>query len=85
MNPENNKINTFMNILSQNLASNFLRILQNPFNIQSQLNNTTNIRNNQLLENFKLSNDSLIINDNNNKKDIFKIKKNKKIREKHKK
>ena len=64
-----------MNILSQNLANNFLRILQNPFNIQPQLNNTTNIRNNQLLENFKLSNDSLIINDNENKKDIFKIKK----------
>ena len=78
MNPENNKINTFMNILSQNLAINFLRILQNPFNIQLQLNNTTNIKNNQLLENFQFSNDSLIINDNNNKKEIFKIKKTKK-------
>ena len=75
MNPENNKINTFMNILSQNLASNFLRILQNPFNIQPQLNNTANIRNNQLLENFQFSNDSLLINDNHNQKDIFKIKK----------
>ena len=78
MNHKNNKINTFMNILSQNLATIFLRISQNPFNIQPQLNNTANIRNNQLLENFQFSNDSLIINDNHNKKDIFKIKKIKK-------
>ena len=83
-----NQINSLVNILSQNLANNLLKIIQNPFNITTQNNNIdinnkdSNKRNiEQNLNSKKDEKQSSSLFNKNIAKNIFQIKRNRKLKE----